>query len=55
MFVALLSEKKASVDLSVIHTDGSHAPCTRGGEIKKITNQKSLNLNELIKKINFEI
>lgn len=40
MFVALLSDNKTSVDLSVTHTDGSHTPCTKGGEVAAYQGRK---------------
>ena len=32
-FINLLRENRVSVDLSLTHTNGSHTPCTRGGEL----------------------
>ena len=32
-FINLLREDRVSVDLSLTHTNGSHTPCTRGGEL----------------------
>lgn len=40
VFINLIADNKEHIDLSISHTDGSHTPCTRGGELAAFQDRK---------------